>query len=44
MTRRDILTTKGKITHKQALKKAHGEYEKYQKRQKDSLSPVECIF
>ena len=25
MTRRDILTAKGKITHKQALEKAHGE-------------------
>ena len=30
MTRRDILTTKGRVTHKQALEKAHGEYEKYQ--------------
>ncbi len=44
MTRRDILTTKGKITHKQALQKAHGEYEKYQKKQEESLSPVECHF
>lgn len=30
MTRRDILTAKGRVTHKQALEKAHGEYEKYQ--------------
>ena len=44
MTRRDILSTKGKITHKQALQKAHGEYEKYQKKQEDFLSPVECHF
>ena len=44
MTRRDILTTKGKITHKQALEKAHEEYEKYRKKQEDILSPVECHF
>ena len=28
MTRRDILTTKGRVTHKQAIDKAHAEYEK----------------
>lgn len=44
MTRRDILTTKGMATHKQALEKAHGEYEKYRKKQEDSLSLVECHF
>ena len=44
MTRRDILTTKGRVTHKQALEKAHGEYEKYRKKQEDSLSLVECHF
>ena len=44
MTRRDILTTKGKITHKQALEKAHEEYEKYRKKQEDILSPVEYHF
>ena len=44
MTRRDILTTKGRVTHKQALEKAHGEYEKYRKKQEDILSPVECHF
>ncbi|WP_347224190.1 RhuM family protein [Bacteroides congonensis] len=44
MTRRDILTTKGRVTHKQALEKAHGEYDKYRKKQEDILSPVECHF
>lgn len=44
MTRRDILTTKGRVTHKQALEKAHEEYEKYRKKQEGSLSPVECHF
>lgn len=29
MTHNDILNSKGKISHKQALKKAHEEYEKY---------------
>lgn len=44
MTRRDILTTKGRVTHKQALEKAHEEYEKYRKKQEDIFSPVECHF
>lgn len=44
VTRRDILITKGRVTHKQALEKAHGEYEKYRKKQEDSLSPVEYHF
>ena len=44
MTRRDILRTKGSITHKQALEKAHGEYEKYRKQKKDRLSLVEEQF
>ena len=44
MTRRDILTTKGRVTHKQALEKVHGEYDKYRKKQEDILSPVECHF
>lgn len=44
MTRRDILTTKGMVTHKQALEKAYEEYEKYWKKQEDSLSLVECHF
>lgn len=44
MTRRDILNTKGKVTHQQALEKAHSEYEKYKKNQEYVLSPVECHF
>ena len=44
MTRRDILTTKGKVTHQQALEKAHSEYEKYKRNQEYILSPVECHF
>jgi len=44
MTRRDILMTKGKVTHKQALEKAHGEFEKYRKKQADVLSSVERHF
>ena len=38
MTRRDILTTKGRVTHKQAIDKAHAEYEKYRKKQDEILS------
>ena len=30
--------------HKQALEKAHSEYEKYKKKQEDTLSPVEQAF
>ena len=44
MTRRDILTTKGCVTHKQAIDKAHAEYEKYRKKQNELLSPVEHHF
>lgn len=44
MTRRDILTTKGRVTHKQAIDKAHKEYEKYRKKQDELLSPVEQHF
>ena len=44
MTRRDILTTKGKVTHQQALEKAHLEYEKYKRNQEYILSHVECHF
>lgn len=44
MTRRDILTTKGRVTHKQAIDKAHREYEKYRKKQDELLSPVERHF
>ena len=44
MTRRDILTTKGRVTHKQAIDKAHAEYEKYRKKQDELLSSVERHF
>ncbi len=44
MTRRDILTTKGKVTHQQAIQKAHAEYEKYKIKQEELLSPVERHF
>lgn len=41
MTRRDILTHKGKVSHRQALEKAHKEYEKYSEKAKLRLSAVE---
>ncbi|MCD7885902.1 MAG: virulence RhuM family protein, partial [Lachnospiraceae bacterium] len=44
MTRRDILTTKGRVTHQQAIQKAHEEYAKYQKKQDELLSPAEQHF
>lgn len=44
MTRRDILKTKGRVTHKQAIDKARAEYEKYRKKQDELLSPVERHF
>ena len=44
MTRRDILTTKGRVTHKQAIDKAHEEYGKYRKKQDELFSPVEQHF
>ncbi|MEG0814141.1 MAG: virulence RhuM family protein [Lachnospiraceae bacterium] len=44
MTRRDILTTKGNVSHKQALQKAHFEYEKFNGQRENLLSPVEKDF
>lgn len=44
MTRRDILDTKGRITHEAAIQKAHEEYEKYRSKQENLLSPVETHF
>lgn len=44
MTRREILTTKGQTSHKQAMDKAHAEYDKYMKKQEAVLSPVEEDF
>lgn len=44
MTRREILWTKGRVTHQQALDKAQYEYEKYKKKQEEQLSTVEKDF
>lgn len=44
MTRRDILDTKGRVIHKQAIAKANNEYEKYKVKKEDVLSPVERHF
>lgn len=44
LTRREILTTKGRISHKQAIEKAHMEYDKYKKKQAELLSSVEQDF
>ena len=44
MTRRDILTSSGRISHKQAIEKAHAEYDKYKNQLDDTLSPVEKDF
>ncbi len=44
MTRRDILTHKGKVSHRQALEKAHKEYEKYSEKAKLYLSAVEKYY
>lgn len=44
MTRRDILTSSGHISHKQALDKAHTEYAKYKNRLENTISPVEKDF
>lgn len=44
MTRREILSTAGRISHTQALDKAHNEYKKYKQKEKDRLSLVEKHF
>ena len=44
MTRRDILTSSGHISHKQVLDKAHDEYAKYKNRLENTISPVEKDF
>lgn len=44
MTRRDILTTTGHISHKQAIDKAHSEYDKFRRLQDNDVSPVERDF
>lgn len=44
MTRRDILTTTGHVSHKQAIDKAHSEYDKFRRLQYNDLSYVERDF
>lgn len=44
MTHRDILTSSGHISHKQAIEKAHAEYDKYKNQLDDTRSPVEKDF
>lgn len=44
MTRREILSTAGRISHSKALDKAHDEYKKYKQKEKDRLSLVEKHF
>lgn len=44
MTRRDILTSAGSISHKQALEKAHEEYSKYKQYRENGISAVEKDF
>ena len=44
MTRKDILNHAGTVSHKQALDKAHTEYEKYKELRKNEISEVEKHF
>ena len=44
MTRKEILSTSGKVSHNQAIEKAHQEYKKYQKRLEIETSLVEKDF
>jgi len=44
MTRREILTTAGHISHQAAIEKAHDEYKKYKIKQIDNISLVEKHF
>ncbi|MCR4955023.1 MAG: virulence RhuM family protein [Treponema sp.] len=44
MTRREILTTAGHISHQAAIEKAHDEYKKYKTKQIDNISLVEKHF
>ena len=44
MTRRDILTSSGNISHKQAIDKAHKEYTKYKNYIDNHISSVEKNF
>ena len=44
MTRREILSTAGRVSHQQALDKANDEYKKYKAKEADKLSLVEKHF
>jgi hypothetical protein len=44
MTRKDILNNAGTISHKQALEKAHTEYQKFKKLMENEISEVEKHF
>ncbi len=44
MTRKDILNNAGTISHKQALEKAHTEYQKFMKMRENEISEVEKHF
>lgn len=44
MTRREILSTAGRISHEQALDKAHEEYKKFKAKERDQISLVERHF
>ena len=44
MTKKDVLSNAGSISHQQALQKAHSEYEKYKKLKQNELSEVEKHF
>jgi len=44
MTGKDILTHAGKISHNQAIQKAHTEYQEYKEKTKNELSRVEEDF
>lgn len=44
MTRREILNTKGIVSHKQAIEKAHIEFDKHQKMKDNLPSSVELDF
>ncbi|MDR2411776.1 MAG: virulence RhuM family protein, partial [Candidatus Peribacteria bacterium] len=41
LSKKDILTHSGKVSHEQAIKKVDKEYKKYKERTKDDLTEVE---
>jgi len=44
MTKKEVLTNAGSISHQQALEKAHSEYERYKELKQNELSEVEKHF